>query len=227
MYISAKKPAGASKQPARAPGFSARAASGFKPSARKMADARLALADAQSHFASPSLFSPPKAINAKEAEGALASCFHAISAWRSLSGSLAKGTPEWLEAQLALGSLYSMRGMICKRNYEEAIVAGRKTGIWVLRSGEAFEAALACFKAAAALGLPGVNEQALKQTLKDVHEEIFWSYYTLAVLSVKKGRAPLPFPRLEKLADLPGKAGGYACKATYHGAMSSALGLEI
>ena len=218
MYTTARTPASASN-------FSA--SIGFKPSARKMADARLALADAQSHFASPSLCFPPKAINAKEAEGALASCFHAISAWRSLSGSLANGTPEWLEAQLALGSLYSMRGMICKRNYVELIQSGKSTGIWTLRSGEAFEAALAYLKAAADFGLPGVNKQALNRSIKDVHEEIFWAYYTAAVLSHKKGRATLPFPQLEKLGDLPGKAGGYALKAVYHGAMSSKLGLEI
>jgi len=218
MYTSVPKPSAASKQPASAC---------FRPPARQIADARLALADAKSQFASLRPISLPNASDAKGLEAPLTACFIAISEWRKLSNSLASGTPEWIEAQLALGRLYSMRGMLCKRNYEELLISGKKAGIWVMRSSEALETALSFFEAAAKCGLPGVSGQALKPTFQNMHEEIFWSYYTATMLSLKKGRISLPYPQLAKLGGLPGKAGGYAAKAAYHNAMSSKLGEEL
>jgi len=196
----------------------------FKPATGQAASARLASADAQTHFASPSPFSSPKAVDAKQAEQALTACFIAISAWRKFSGSLESGTPGWLEAQLALANLYSMRGMLCKRNYEELISSGKRVGIWALRAGEAVETALSHFKAVAA---QGENGMALKRAIKDAHEEIFWSYYTAAALISNNGRPPFPLPKLAALGDLPGKASEYALKAACHGAESSRQGFEI
>jgi hypothetical protein len=198
----------------------------FQANGSPMAAARLLLADSQSHFSTAAI-RLPRATNAKEAEAALASCFQAISAWRSISKSSARATPEWLEAQLALADLYNFRGKLCTWNYDKLAGSRRQKAIfWTVRAGEAFESALACLKEAAPCGLPGDETRAIKHKMKNIHQEIHYSYYYASVLSAKENPCHL-LVSLDDLGAMDGLAGAHAIKAIMHGHRSRVLSNEL
>jgi hypothetical protein len=200
---------------------------GFRPGGKQIFSARLMLSDVQAYFPNPARPDLLKVENTHEAKVALTSCFHAISSWRSIFDSSAPNTPERLEAQLSLADLYTYRGMLCRHEYGTLLQSGKNAIFWTVRAGEAFRHGLVYMEEIANCDLPGLDKLALKHMIKDLHQDIHYSYYYAAVLSAKKNPLCFPLPSIDDLGARNDSAGAHALVSIIHRHKTRTLAQEI
>ena len=179
-------------------------------------EARAHLAAARSHFSGAGVDASLNGGNGNS-KAALAACFIAISAWRTLAREQSGKTAENLESHLALGELYFLRALSCKEIYSDLALSGGNYLMWAIHSGKANENAIHYWEKALYnfIGQNGADIRAIMRNLHFANHDAAYAYQYAAEYLFNVGHRIL-FTPSAILALQQGKIGAYGKKVIYH-----------